>query len=104
MWLLHLNVGGQRDAVLVGWLLLLGDVRQIGHGVWVVLLGLLGRDRGRLLRRRLLLLLGTGQCVLELRLGQTVRNCSLSMTSLRLLLRGGRRLGQVQALAGRFIV
>lgn len=98
-----MNVGGQRDAVLVGWLLLLGDVRQVGHGVWVVLLGL-GRDGGRLLRRRLLLLLGTGQCVLELRLGQTVRNCSLSMTSLRLLLRGGCRLGQVQALAGRFIV
>lgn len=96
-----MNVGGQRDTVLVGWLLLLSDVRQVGHGVWVVLLGLLGRDRGWLWS----LLLGSSQCVLKLRLGQTVRNCGgsrcLSMTSL--LLRGCR-LGQVQALARRFIV
>lgn len=96
-----MNVGGQRDTVLVRWLLLLGDVRQVGHGVWVVLLWLLGWDRGWLGS----LLLGSGQCVLELRLGQTVRNCGssrcLSMTSL--LLRG-RRLGQVQTLARRFIV
>lgn len=61
---LHLNVGGQRDSVLVGLLLLLGDVCQVRHGVWVVLLRLLGRDRGRLLS----LLLGSGQCVLKLRL------------------------------------
>lgn len=98
--------------MLVRRLLLLGDVRQVRHGVRVVL------GRGRLLlllrlgwdrRRRLWgLLLGTSQCVLELRLRQTLWNGGrrrLSMTSLlSWASAAGDRLGQVQTLSRRFIV